>query len=264
MIPTKKDILKEGIEKLLEQFKGKPNIESTLKAYLLEIQELEDTWFELLNERNVYDAVGIQLDLIGAIVVEPRQGRDDEAYRLAILNRIGLNNSEGTPNNVMSLLKNNSGASGVLYWEHYPANTVYEVDVPELEDAYTYTPLLWNGREVTGTGFAEVSTHVSDLTTVGKSYTDLSQEASPAGVGSSSVIFDPNDNTFHGSELEETVANLITDNLDFVIDNNGNFIIVIDWEENTTITLNRTILPELPQSTQVINNNNNSETVIVL
>jgi len=76
--------VKEGLARLLTQFQGQPNFASLLSSYLVQIQELEDMFFELLLERRLDIAVGTQLDGIGSIVEVVRAGRNDDAYRAAI------------------------------------------------------------------------------------------------------------------------------------------------------------------------------------
>ena len=82
--------VKEGLAKLLTQFKGLPNFAALLTSYLTQIQELETVYFELLIERRLDNAVGAQLDGIGRIVDLPRAGRTDEAYRTAIRGQISV------------------------------------------------------------------------------------------------------------------------------------------------------------------------------
>lgn len=72
------------------------NIKKLLRA-LIEgpIQQLENTWMALLTERRIDNAVGAQLDLLGKMVGQKREGRDDDIYRRFIRARIATNNSDG-------------------------------------------------------------------------------------------------------------------------------------------------------------------------
>jgi len=85
------------------------------------MQAMEDVFQQLLRERWVDDAVGQQLDEMGAIVGEPRLGRTDRQYRPAIRLRIELNRSGGEPESVIRFVERGFGAEIVDYREIYPA-----------------------------------------------------------------------------------------------------------------------------------------------
>lgn len=127
-VPQPYDVIETGKDLLIDFWKDKPVMQGLLKSQLREIQKLEDLTFQLLNERNVNDAVGVQLNVIGSIVGEDRQGRSDVEYREAILNRIALNRSDGTPPVILDLLSILSGSSVPNIFEHYPASFIAYVD----------------------------------------------------------------------------------------------------------------------------------------
>lgn len=247
-IPVKVDQVTLGINRLLEQFKNKPSIEGMLRSYLLSVNDLEDLYFQLLDERSVYTAVGVQLDLVGALVNEPRKGKSDDDYRLAILLRIGLNNSEGTPNDTLSILANASQATSVKIWEHFPASSVYYINKPEKTVLPAGEDLIVNGQTVVGNACAEITIADRGQDLVGQTYVNAVQTASPASTGSQVVIFDPYEDTLILSELQPVTATLIDNDNNVVIDNEGNAIKVItDYitvENNLT---DRAVLAELPQ-----------------
>ncbi len=66
-------------EDLVEQFRGQPNIESLMEVLGGEMQEVFDFFEQLRNERDVYHAIGKQLDGVGDIAVLTRK----EAGQLA-------------------------------------------------------------------------------------------------------------------------------------------------------------------------------------
>lgn len=109
--------------RLVQQFKDKPKIEGFLDAFVTQSQDLENATYDVLTKRNVFDAEGVQLDLVGTIVNEPRKGRDDDAYRIAILTRIGINVSRGTPENLIVVFKQLTSVDRAHYYEYYPAET---------------------------------------------------------------------------------------------------------------------------------------------
>lgn len=61
-----------GLSRLAAQFKTAKNLNDFLTIFLNQNQELENTFFDLLNKRDLDSAVGAQLDVIGRIVGQPR------------------------------------------------------------------------------------------------------------------------------------------------------------------------------------------------
>ena len=115
--------VESGIDKLLSQFEDKPNINNILTSYLNEVQETQLAYGEMLDERSLSAAIGVQLDNIGRIVGERRDFREDTEYRIAIVIRIALNSSTGELSNIIEILKILYPDTGkVKYWEHYPAS----------------------------------------------------------------------------------------------------------------------------------------------
>ena len=117
---------------LIEQFKRKPNFEAFVEILATRIQTCEDMWEDLLVKRLLETAEGTNLDNIGAIVDEAREGRSDDEYRTAILFKVFINISCGEPETVMTVLKTVTEATEVRLIEFFPA-----------------TMLLWtNGSEI--------------------------------------------------------------------------------------------------------------------
>jgi hypothetical protein len=112
---------------LLHQFKNSPNILKLIEVYGTQMQDLEIEYFSLLESLGIDTATGYSLDLIGKEVREFREGRNDTDYRQAILVKIFINNSSGTPEEVISAAKQITEATQVNYSEEYPAGVVLEV-----------------------------------------------------------------------------------------------------------------------------------------
>ncbi len=72
------------------------NIEKLLAVVVSPAQGVEDALQQLKSERFVDTAVGSQLDIIGRIVGQDREGMTDTDYRRYIRARIATNNSDGT------------------------------------------------------------------------------------------------------------------------------------------------------------------------
>jgi hypothetical protein len=83
-------------DRLLQQYKGSATMEGTLDAFVEQIQILEDVLFQLQGQRlKIQDTEGEQLDRLGVIVGQAREGRTDAEYRVRILARIIQNIAEG-------------------------------------------------------------------------------------------------------------------------------------------------------------------------
>lgn len=138
----------EALGNYIQKFKGKPRLMALTTAYIEQIQDLEDAFYQLITDRTIETAVGAQLDGIGSIVGEAREGREDEDYRLAIRVRILLNLTNGTIEQVIEILSLATGGKTihVINWAH-GENVLSDGDMeaPSL-DAWTDTG---NGAVVT-------------------------------------------------------------------------------------------------------------------
>src|SRR6266705_5722859 len=96
---------KTGLSRLLEQYKKSTAFKNLVKIYLDEVQVLEDAGIELALAFLLDNAVGDQLDILGAIVGEARQGREDPIYRIWIKVRIKVNRSFGKPTDIIDIVQ---------------------------------------------------------------------------------------------------------------------------------------------------------------
>ncbi len=94
----------QGIALFIDQFKGKPRLEAWAKAYLRQVQKLENASWDVLLLRFLDSAVGVHLDVIGRLVGELRQDRDDTTYRRFIRARVRINRSKGNTVDVLDVL----------------------------------------------------------------------------------------------------------------------------------------------------------------
>ncbi len=92
------------LELFLDQFHDSYIMNQFTKAFLDESTELENLCQDLYDDRNLDSAVGVQLEQIGRLIGEVRNGRDDETYRQAIKLRIAINTSEGTVQDIINVL----------------------------------------------------------------------------------------------------------------------------------------------------------------
>jgi hypothetical protein len=77
------------------------NIEKLLAVFLEPIQDVENALAQLLTQRTLDTAVGAQLDVIGAIVAQPRGGLSDDDYRRYCRARIVVHRSNGVIEDVI-------------------------------------------------------------------------------------------------------------------------------------------------------------------
>jgi hypothetical protein len=97
------DVADRAVELLPSQFRDKPKLEAFIRMMVAPDQRSEDGLWQLLTERGLEDAVGVQLDVAGAIVGERRQGKIDADYRRYIFAAIRANKSCGTGEEIITI-----------------------------------------------------------------------------------------------------------------------------------------------------------------
>lgn len=119
------------VSRFIEQFKNKADLEALTRIYLRQIQDLEDALFEIILERDLDNAIGVQLTTIGNIVQQPRTTSDDDEFRTAIRARIAINLSEATGEDMIKVAGLLLAVAGETFdlVDEYPAQqriTVYD------------------------------------------------------------------------------------------------------------------------------------------
>lgn len=121
----------EAVGKLIQQFKGKENLEAFVQAFSALVQDMEDTLFDLLLKRTIELSEGAQLDGLGEIVGIAREGKTDALYRNAIQAQILLNISSGTPEEIMTIIGLLLGSfTDLQFQEYYPLGFHLLVKIP--------------------------------------------------------------------------------------------------------------------------------------
>jgi hypothetical protein len=116
-----------GVAWLIDRYR-KPRTSALLASWLDQVQEAEDALWQLLVERSLATAEGDQLDVLGAIVGEPRRGRDDETYRIWISARNMVSRSSGTTTEILAIARKLVPlAATVVLEEYYPATFVVRI-----------------------------------------------------------------------------------------------------------------------------------------
>lgn len=96
-------------------------ISKLVRAFVNQLQEVEDAAHDVLLRRSLGVAYGQQLDNIGEIVGEERLGRSDADYRDAIIFKTFLNSSNGEPETLISALRVLTQSPYIYCEELYPA-----------------------------------------------------------------------------------------------------------------------------------------------
>lgn len=117
-----------ALSRLASQFKDSPKLNAMLSSLIAPANDVEGQLDDLANKRWIDTAEGLQLDGLGNIVVEPRQGRSDEEYREAIRFKIFINISKATPPDLLFALKYLSKADDTQYMESWPATVILYTD----------------------------------------------------------------------------------------------------------------------------------------
>lgn len=135
------DHVHAGLSLLLQQYKELPRMEGWATSYLNRVQELEDAIWSVIVGRLIDDAIGVQLDALGRLVGQRRDGVADEPFRMRIRARIRANRSNGHPDDIIAVALLASGVSldQLTYTDLYPAS--FRVELFSVTDA-TLAPVL--------------------------------------------------------------------------------------------------------------------------
>jgi len=105
----------------------------TLYSFTQPAQDLENIMISMLNERGLTTSVGVNLDRIGQIVGQDRQGNNDEDYLSIIGAQIAENNSDGTADELLSISKVLLGDQfiSIEIKEGFPATAIIDIEVTD-------------------------------------------------------------------------------------------------------------------------------------
>lgn len=227
MIPINKDLEKDGLELLLYQFGDKPNINAFLSTFLADLEQLNNDTFDLVNGFNIDNATGIYLDYVGNLVGEYRNEESDEPYRRRIRIKILINNSKGTPNEILEILSVITETQNVRLWEHYPV----------------FSMLYTDGNSGT----------IQTLNSI--------RQASPI-TSESSLMVDTTRRGWVGSEFYKQIAFLVDDANNNIANENGDLFVVQSeggiLPSSAPVGKNSTLSEILDQASFIVNEANNN------
>lgn len=169
----------------LEQYKESRTLSVLMQALVSQLQHTEDTFLDLELKRFIPTAFGYTLDLMGSIVGESRNFKNDNDYRTAILIRALINNGGGTPEDIISAIRILYTPRKIEYSEIYPANFSLFIQASKVIPPQVDLGLL-NIRS-------------------------LINSIKPMGVGEFIVTASSGDNLFRFSESTSELVNFIVD-----------------------------------------------------
>lgn len=99
--------VEDGLARLLEQYKGRPNMAAFFTAFLQHVQQLENALFGIPAAFQLFGdvAVGAQLDVIGELVGAERNGLSDVQYRAYIRGTIAKNTGDATVETILAIIR---------------------------------------------------------------------------------------------------------------------------------------------------------------
>lgn len=110
---------------LYYQFRAKPNFVALVERVIgRQIQELENVFQDILSARILDNATGGALDLWGSVFNEPRAGRTDATYRVALLLAVARDNGSGTPEDMIAILLTLTDSTKVYLEDEYVTRAV--------------------------------------------------------------------------------------------------------------------------------------------
>jgi hypothetical protein len=120
----------DALKRLLTQYSADraPVLRAIVSTHADRWQEIENALFQILTITSITLSEGVQLDNIGAILNQPRGGADDPTYRGILFVRIAELNSQGTPEEMISIFANLTGLGPIFYAEYYPAAFYMEAE----------------------------------------------------------------------------------------------------------------------------------------
>ena len=121
----KPDLVQQGLDRLPSVWEQKPKATGLLKAFLTAFQNPLDLIFEILNGTSLFDAQGVQLDILGKLWGVSRSSRTDEDFRADIYQAITNPTLDSTPERIYEVMKVASNATKLKLIEHITSVYLY-------------------------------------------------------------------------------------------------------------------------------------------
>jgi len=155
MLPTKRtDLVADSRTLLLEQFKNRRVITGVLDVLSRRAQDIEDMLWDVIDKRLLANAQNAQVDALGRIVGEKRDGRGDTAYKKGISLRIRVNRSKGRAVDLLDIATIWSAATSYVEYRFL----AWSVEIDDEPDALYLARLLTEAKATTSYGLLRAST----------------------------------------------------------------------------------------------------------
>ncbi len=122
----------KGLVSLAGPFWGRPRVAALLRAYLRQVQNLEDCAQEVLAAFDINVADAERLAVLGRVVGTPNFGWDLETYRAVIRAKIATNRSRGLESDITNVLRLITGnyTDPIVTHSLVPATLLVEMGYP--------------------------------------------------------------------------------------------------------------------------------------
>ena len=127
------DFCQQAIDRIVEQFKPQPKIESLLCLLGDRATAIEQALINTKEFRQIPMALGSQLDELGNLYGEPRNAETDDDYRRRLAASAQVVDSKGTGEDLLEVLvalDNGFDPSSISLVEHHPACVILTAKVP--------------------------------------------------------------------------------------------------------------------------------------
>lgn len=126
-IQYRESLFDETYENVLEQFKNSPNLIKLLQVIMKMKQQIDDATVSLAKLRTINTATGISLDHIGEELGVPRNGADDDDYRVLLKIRAYRTQTAGTRDQIIELLSRFTGTDESTINTYVGRNKTFDV-----------------------------------------------------------------------------------------------------------------------------------------
>lgn len=156
-----------GLARLLLQFKEKPRLAVVISAFLTECQAVEDALYDVLTRRLTDgNPQGAQIDVLGRVVNQPREGLADAAYLPLINARIKANKSDSTINTLITIMQLIVGVTATILVREGPKAVELEVDGVVGVNAYQIWREFLNVAKEAGTSIRIIFSNAPSSSTL--------------------------------------------------------------------------------------------------
>lgn len=112
-----------ALVKLAGPFWGKPRVAALLRAFIRQVQILEDATWEVMNAYHVDTADSARLEVLGRVVGQSRFDFTDAEYRAVLRAKIAANKSRTRTDDIINVMHLAASASGQVQVNHYSPAT---------------------------------------------------------------------------------------------------------------------------------------------